>query len=97
MFCYLDVLILRTPNSINFRLQLANTLRINAMFVPDSVNPTIWTLGHVVLVHAHQVFEKYKQGLGVVTMEGREAKQIFLKKLSENATYQGRWHDIFKY
>ena len=72
-------------------------LRINAMFSPDSVNPTIWTLGYVVPVHAHQVFEKYKQGLGLVTMEKREAKHCFLKKLSENTTYQRRWHDIFKH
>ncbi len=64
------------------------------MFLPDAVNPTIWTLGHIVPVHAHQVFEKYNQGLGIVTMEGREAKHI---KLSENTTYQRRWHDIFKH
>ena len=71
--------------------------RVNAMFVVDAVNPTIWTLGHIVPVHAYQVFQKYNQGLGIVTMEGREAKHIFLKKLSENTTYQRRWHDIFKH
>ena len=67
------------------------------MFVPASVNPTVWTLVHIVPVHARQVFEKYKQGLGIVTMEGREAKHIFLKKLSENTTYQRRWLEILKH
>ena len=71
--------------------------RINAMFVADAVNPTIWTLGHIVPVHACQVFRKYNQGLGLVTMEGHEAKHIYLKKLSENTTYQDRWDDIFKH
>ena len=30
-------------------------------------------------------------------MEGREAKHIFLKQLSENTTYQRRWAEIFKH
>lgn len=30
-------------------------------------------------------------------MEGREAKHIFLKKLSENSSFQRQWHDIFKH
>lgn len=81
--------------------QLAQTaieyFRVNALFVETSVNPTVWTLGHVVPVHARQVFEQYGQGLGTVTMEGREAKHIFLKRLSENTTYQRRWVEILKH
>ena len=30
-------------------------------------------------------------------MEGREAKHIALKKLSENTTFQRRWPEIFKH
>ena len=30
-------------------------------------------------------------------MEGREAKHIFLKKLSENTTQQNRWIEIFRH
>ena len=71
--------------------------RANALFLPTSVNPTIWTLGHVVPVHAKQVFNKYKQGLFTVTMEGREAKHIALQKLSVNTTYQKRWYEIFRH
>ena len=29
-------------------------LRVNAMFLSTSVNPTVWTLGHIVPVHAQQ-------------------------------------------
>ena len=68
-------------------IQLTQTaieyFRANALFLESSVNPTVWTLGHVVPVHARQVFDKYGQGLVTVTMEGREAKHIFLKRLSE--------------
>ena len=42
--------------------------RANALFLPTSVNPTIWTLGHVVHQHAKQVYNKYGQGLFTVTM-----------------------------
>ena len=43
------------------------------------------------------VVKKYGQGLCTVTMEGREAKHIFLKKLSENSSFQRQWYDIFKH
>ena len=52
---------------------------VNAMFMQSSVNPTVWTLGHIVPPHCSEVFEKYGQGLGMVAMEGREAKHIFKK------------------
>lgn len=52
-------------------------LVVNALFMETSVNPTVWTLGHVVPAHCKDVFSKYGQGLGLVTMEGREAKHIF--------------------
>ena len=56
--------------------------RANALFLPSSVNLTVWTIGHIIPSHAQDVHRKYKQGLGTVTMEGREAKHIALRKLS---------------
>ena len=70
---------------------------VNALLTQTSVNPTIWTMGHIIPAHCRQVFEKYEQGLGIVTMEGREAKHIFLKKLSDNTRYQNRWMEIFRH
>ena len=55
--------------------------RASALLLPTSVNPTIWTICHVVSAHARQVYDKYGQGLLTVTMEGREAKRIALQKL----------------
>ena len=71
--------------------------RANALLLPTSVNPTIWTIGHVVPTHARHVYNKYGQGLFTVTMEGREAKHIALQKLSANTTYQRRWAEIFRH
>ena len=67
------------------------------MFLPSAVNPTIWTIGHVLPVHAEQVYGTYKQSLLTATMEGREAKHIALHRLSVNTTYQQRWLEMFRH
>jgi hypothetical protein len=69
----------------------------NRMFLPYPINPTIWTIGHVLPVHAKYVYQTYKQGLLTVTMEGREAKHVALHRLSLNSTFQTRWQDIFRH
>ena len=71
--------------------------RANALLFSTSVNPTIWTIGHVVPAHARQVYDEYGQGLLTVTMEGGEAKHIALQRLSANTTYQTRWAEIFRH
>lgn len=71
--------------------------RANAMFLSSAVNPTVWTIGHVLPAHAEEVYNIYKQGLLTVTMEGREAKHVALQRLSVNTTYQQRWQEIFKH
>ena len=64
--------------------------RVNALFL-SSVNPAVWTIGHIIPARTKDVHEKYGQGLGIVTMEGREAKHIALKKRSENTLFHRRW------
>ena len=59
----------------------------NPLLLPTSVNPTVWTLGNIVAAHYKEVFQRYGQGLCTVTMEGREAKHIFLKMHSENSSF----------
>ena len=71
--------------------------RANAMFLPTSVNPTVWNIGHMLPMHVKQVFDSYNQGFLTVTMEGREAKHVALKRLSVNTTYQNRWQEIFRH
>jgi len=72
-------------------------LYANRLFLPYTVNPTMWTLGHVLPTHARQVYETYQQGLLTVTMEGREAKHIALHRLSLNSSHNKRWQDIFRH
>lgn len=40
------------------------------------VSGTVWSIGHLAPVHMQWMFEKYGTGLGVNTMQGREAKHV---------------------
>ena len=31
---------------------------VNALFLPTSVNPTVWTMGHIIPAHTKEVHEK---------------------------------------
>lgn len=77
-----------TPEQITQLTVLAREyFQLNALFLPSAVNPTVWAMGHIIPYHTQVIYEKYGQGLGTVTMEGREPKYIALKKLSENTTF----------
>ena len=86
-----------TEQLLELRVKCQQYFRANALFFPSMVTPTVWTLGLVVPQHAEELFKKYQQGLGTVTMEGREAKHIVLKKLSENSSSKKEWFDIFQH
>jgi hypothetical protein len=61
-----------------------------------NVNPTVWTLGNVVPNHIEDMKTRYGMGLGLNSMEGREAKHVFIAKYSKNTLYQCRWQQIFR-
>lgn len=55
-----------------------NYFQANALFF--YVNPTVWTIGHLVPAHTQQMKKKYGLGLGLKSMERREAKHVFVAK-----------------
>ena len=73
----------------------SNFFRATALFL--SCTPTSWTIGHVVPVHAKQLQESLGMGLGVNSMEGREAKHIALAKFTRNTQFSNRWVQVFKH
>lgn len=60
-------------------------------------HPTAWTLAHIVPAHTRAMKDKYGMGLGLNSMEGREAKHIFVSRYSKNSIYQSRWQQIFRH
>jgi hypothetical protein len=73
----------------------SNYFRANALFF--RVNPTVWTIGYIVTAHTKHMKGKYGLGLGLNSMEGREAKHVFIAKYSRNTNYQNRWEQIFQH
>ena len=58
-------------------------------------NPTVWTLGNVVPAHIKEMKVQYGMGLGLNSMEGREAKHVAIARYSANTVFQSRWQQIF--
>jgi len=72
---------------------------LNALFL-EKVNPTVWTIGYPVPLHTKEMVQTLSFGLGRNTMQGREAKDIKLKKHMENTTnvQKGqRWWHVFRH
>ena len=68
-----------------------------ALCLFNSVNPTTWTLGHVVPAHTKDMKARYGMGLGLNSMEGREAKHISISEFCQNTLYSARWEQIFQH
>ena len=66
-----------------------------ALFLRITVS--VWTVGYIVPVHAKKLFERFKTGLGLNTMQGREAKHRRLGGYAKNTTYQNKWQQTRKF
>lgn len=63
----------------------------------DTVTPSEWTIGKVVPIHAKWVYERYGTGLGVNTMQGREAKHVQIARYAQHSNMQNRWPLVFRH
>lgn len=79
----------------NLQQVCSNFFRATALFL--SSTPTSWTIGHVVPFHAKQLFNSLGMGLGINTMEGREAKHIALAQFTRNTQFSSRWAQVFRH
>ena len=57
----------------------------------------MWSVGHLVPVDSKWFFEKYGTGLGINTMQGREAKHVQLASYAKNSLRRDRWFHIFRH
>ena len=66
----------------------------------SGVNPTVWTLGYAIPYHTQQLVEKLGFGLGLNSMQGREAKHVKLAKYVDNTCNvrkSMRWWIVFRH
>ena len=73
-----------------------NYFRACSLFL-GKVTPTVWTIGHVVPVHAKDVNSKYGKGHASTSIEGREVKHIAISRYSQNTNHGMRLQQIFRH
>lgn len=62
-----------------------------------SPSPSEWSIGRVAAVHAQWMFERYGTGLGINTMQGREAKHVHIASYARHSHIRNRWLMIFRH
>ena len=70
--------------------------RVISLFF-GAVTSTTWTIGHAVPVHTAQIFAKFGLGLGLNTMQGREAKHQTILHYCANAMSNQHWETAFRH
>lgn len=66
----------------------------------DGISPTVWTIGYAIPYHTKQLFEECGYGLGLNSMQGREAKHIKLASYVQNTcnvNKNQRWWVVFRH
>ena len=87
--------------------QVASTCQLYfnlfSLFFNESCQSTVWTLGYALPYHAQQLYEKYKIGYGILTMQGKESKHSAIKQELRNGTNRwntenstSKWHQIMR-
>ena len=61
------------------------------------VTPTIWTIGYAIPRHFQMLYEKFGVGLGINSMQGREAKHVRLQQYAHHSNLSGRWDNVLKH
>ena len=72
----------------------------NRLLMVKSVGPTVWTVGYAIPFHVNKLYRSFGFGLGLNSMQGREAKHVKLKQYIMN-TCNGRknqqWWLVFRH
>ncbi|XP_068704052.1 uncharacterized protein [Montipora foliosa] len=77
--------------------QLCHDYFTAAALFGSSVSGTGWSIGHLVYAHSKLMFDKYGTGLGINTMQGREAKHVQIASFARNTQYKQRWYQVFRH
>lgn len=76
---------------------LSNEYFTAAVLFSGNISPTVWSIGHLVPIHTKWLFDKYSTGLGINSMQGREAKHVQIASYAKNSTPKRRWFQVFRH
>lgn len=57
----------------------------------------MWTIGYAVPYHVGLLYKKFSLGLGINTMQGREAKHVRISQYAKHATLSARWRLVMRH
>ena len=83
----------------NLKVLCQQYFNANSLLLTD-VTPTVWTVGVAIPYHTSKLYQKLGYGLGLNSMQGREAKHVKLAKYVENtcnARKSLRWWTVFRH
>ena len=73
------------------------------LFFPESVNLTVWTIGCAIPYYAEKLWEKYKIGYGIVSLQAKESKHAAIKydlslsnRSRETNADSGKWSQVMR-
>lgn len=79
------------------KLKIACQNFFNANSLLLRVSPTVWTIGYAIPYHVQILYEKYGLGLGLNSMQGREAKHVKLSQYARHSTLSTRWRLVLRH
>ena len=80
----------------------ATYFNLLALFFPDNVNLTVWTVGYAIPYHAELLFTKYKVGSGIISLQAKESKHSGVKQdlnltnRSRSTSIVGKWWQLMR-
>ena len=83
----------------NLKVLCQQFFNANSLLLTD-VTPTVWTVGVAIPYHTSKLHQKLGYGLGLNSMQGREAKHVKLAKYvgnTCNARKSLRWWTVFRH
>ena len=66
------------------------------------VNVTVWSVGYAILYHTAKLYDNYKVGYGIISLQAKEAKHsgikndLDLKNRSNAASDKGKWWQVMR-
>ena len=73
-----------------------------ALFFPESINVTVWTVAYAIPYHARKLYDQYGIGFGILSLQAKESKHAGLKaelsltNRSRKCDNNGKWWQIMR-
>ena len=70
-----------------------------ALFFSSDVNVTVWTVEYATLHHATKLYESYKVGYGIISLQAKKVKHLVVKmtwieKQIQYNDWKGKWWQV---